>query len=99
MKKVLSLVLILVIAMSVVFTVSAADGMSAGTAVDLGTNITLPDLDSAFDALAEFLKLEAIMVYVNNFHTTFGSFYDQLNVWLQAIGVVIHGVLGGVFAG
>jgi hypothetical protein len=39
------------------------------------------------------------MVFVNGFHEAMGGFYVQFDSWLRAIGVVVYGILGGVFAG
>lgn len=99
MKKFLSVVLVLVLTMSVALTASAAD-MSAGIAVPAAEGgITMPSVGEAFNALSDFLKLEPIMVFINGFHEAMGGFYIQLDTWLRAIGVVVNGVLGGVFAG
>ena len=99
MKKFLSVVLVLVLTMSVALTASAAD-MSAGIAVPVAEGgITLPSVTEAFNAFADFLKLEPIMVFINGFHEAMGGFYIQLDAFLRAIGVVVNGVLGGIFAG
>lgn len=99
MKKLLSVVLVLIIAMSVMLTASAAD-MSAGVTVPVADGgFTMPSINDAFKALSDFMKLEAIMVYVNAFHEAMGGFYKQLDVWLKAFGVIANGVLGGIFAG
>ena len=99
MKKLLSVVLVLVLTMSVALTASAAD-MSAGVAVPVAEGgLDMVDIGGAFDALSDFLKLEPIMVFVNGFHEAMGDFYVQFDSWLRAIGVVVYGILGGVFAG
>jgi opacity protein-like surface antigen len=99
MKKLLSVVLVLVLTMSVALTASAVD-MSAGAAVPVAEGgITMPSIGEAFNALSDFLKLEPIMVFVNGFHEAMGGFYVQFDSWLRAIGVVVYGILGGVFAG
>ena len=92
MKKILSLVLVLILAMSVFAVVaSAADG--SGTAVEF-PETTLPSIAEAFQAVSDFLKLEAFTPYVEAFHTAFGDFYIQLDVWLRAIGVVLNSAIG-----
>ena len=100
MKKFLSLVLVLVLMMSVAVMASAE-----GTALEgSGTTATLPGADSLpsigemFDAVSDFLKLDAFMPYVDSFHTAMADFYVQLDLWLRALGVVLNGVLGGMFA-
>lgn len=95
MKKLLSVVLVLVIAMSVAVTASATDMGTAVAAAEGG--ITLPSMNDVFVAVSDFMKLESIMVFVNAFHEAMGGFYQQLDVWLKAFGVVAHGVLGSVF--
>ena len=101
MKKILSLVLVLVLMMSVAVMASATDGAlgNTGTEVTFPQTPSMPSLDEAFNAIADFLKLEAFAPYVQSFHEALGDFYIQLDLWLRALGVVIHGVLGGVFAG
>ena len=104
MKKILSLVLVLIIAMSVALPASAED-LTASLG-DL-SNIQMPSLEmpefaslsEAFDAVADFLKLEGIMVYVTEFHLYMDDFYRELDTFLKAFGVVINGILSGVFAG
>lgn len=99
MKKFLSVVLVLMLMMSVAFSVSAAD-MTAGVAVPAAEGgFTLPDVGEAFDALSDFLKLEPIMVFVNGFHDAMGGFYEQFDTWLRALRVVVNGFLAGIFAG
>lgn len=98
MKKFLSVVLVLVLMMSVALSASAID-MSAGLEIPSLEGFTMPDVTEAFNAFADFLKLEPIMVFVNGFHEAMGDFYIQLDTWLRAIGVVVTGVLGSVFAG
>jgi hypothetical protein len=88
MKKILSLVLVLVLMMSVAVVASAADTTEAilpeGAAVSIG---------EAFQAFSDFLKLEAFQPYFDAFHTAFGDFYIQLDVWLRAIGIAVNGFL------
>lgn len=97
MKKILSLILVLILMMSVAVVASAADG--TGTSVTLPDAGSLPSLNDAFMAISDFLKLEAFAPYISGFHEALGDFYIQLDLWLRALGVVINGVLGGVFAG
>lgn len=92
MKKILSLVLVLVLAMSV-FAVVASATEGTGTPVEL-PETTIPSVGEAFDAISDFFKLEALTPYFEAFHTAFADFYIQLDVWLRALGVVINGVLG-----
>ncbi len=106
MKKILCLVLVLILTMSVAMTASAADAALP----DLGnidfSNIQLPafempkfaSLDEAFNALAEFLKFESIMVYVDEFHVYMADFYKELNVALKGFGLVINGILSGLLS-
>ena len=89
MKKILCLVLVLVLTMSVAFTASAADSSFSLA--------TLGDFSATFDAVAEFLKLEGIMKYVNEFHIYMDSFYRELDTVLKAAGVVLNGLLSSVF--
>lgn len=91
MKKILSLVLVLVLTMSLFAVVAAAEG--TGTPVEL-PETTLPSIGEAFQAVSDFLKLEALTPYFDAFHAAFGDFYIQLDVWLRAIGVVLNGALG-----
>jgi len=101
MKKILSLVLVLVLMMSVAVMASATDGAldNAGTAVTFPESASMPSIDEAFEALADFLKLEAFAPYISAFHEALSDFYKQLDLWLRALGVVVNNVLGGVFAG
>lgn len=110
MKKILCLVLVLVLTMSVAMTASAADAsldlgnidveqIVSGLGSALGS-FEMPQfasLDEAFNALADFLKFESIMVYVNMFHEYMGDFYIELDTALKAFGVVINGILSTVF--
>ena len=89
MKKILCLALVLVLTMSVAFTASAADG-----SFNLAT---LGDFEATFNAVAEFLKLEGIMKYVNEFHLSMDDFYRELDTVLKAVGVVLNGLLSSVF--
>ena len=91
MKKILCLALVLVLTMSVAFTASAADATGS---FDLSV---LSDFSATFDAIAEFLKLEGIMKYVNEFHIYMDDFYRELDTVLKAAGVVLNGLLSSVF--
>ena len=97
MKKILSLVLVLVLMMSVAVMASAADGAfeDAGTAT-LPEAAAMPSIDEAFNALADFLKLEAFAPYIAGFHEALSGFYIQLDLWLRALGVVLNGAVGGL---
>ena len=107
MKKILSLVLVLIIAMSVALPASAASAEDLTASLGDLSNIQMPSLEmpefaslsEAFDAVADFLKLEGIMVYVTEFHLYMDDFYRELDTFLKAFGVVINGILSGVFAG
>ena len=106
MKKILCLALVLILTMSVAISASAISADDISNAVnnfDISSiNIEMPKFDSisdAFDAVAEFLKFEDIMVYVDEFHLYMDDFYRELHVALQAFGLVINGILSGVFAG
>lgn len=101
MKKILCLVLALVLMMSVA-VMASAEGTAlegSGTTAILPEAGSLPSVGEMFDAVSDFLKLEAFMPYVDSFHEALADFYVQLDLWLRALGVVINGVLGGVFAG
>lgn len=102
MKKILCLALVLVLTMSVAFSASA-EGIEdiAGALGNMDLSFEMPQFASiseAFDAVAEFLKFEDIMVYVDEFHLYMDDFYRELHVALQAFGLVINGILSGVFA-
>lgn len=101
MKKILSVVLVLVLMMSVAVMASATDSAlsSSGTAVTFPESASMPSLDEAFNAIADFLKLEAFTPYISSFHEALSDFYIQLDLWLRALGVFVNGVLSGVFAG
>lgn len=98
MKKFLSLILVLVLMMSVAVMASAEGTALEGTGstANLAESSTIPSIGEMFDAVADFLKLEAFMPYVESFHTALADFYVQLDLWLRALGVVINGVLGGM---
>ena len=110
MKKILCLALVLMITMSVVVlpasALTAEDVTSALGNIDL-SNIKLPSfempkydtLQDAFAAFSEFMKLEGIMKYVNEFHSYMGDFYDDLHVALQALGVVLNSLMPYIFIG
>ena len=105
MKKILCLALVLVITMSVAVSASAVSVDDITNALNTfdpsSINIEMPQFSSlseAFDAVAEFLKFEDIMVYVNEFHLYLDDFYRELHVALQGFGLVINGILSGVFA-
>lgn len=105
MKKILCLALVLVLTMSVAVSASAVsvdDITSALNNFDPSSiQFEIPQFNSlsdAFDAIAEFLKFEDIMVYVNEFHLYMDDFYRELHVALQGFGLVINGILSGVFA-
>ena len=96
MKKILCLALVLILTMSVAMTASAADASIPSLDFEeigkMVSSIQLPSsLDEAFNNLAEFIKFEGIMVYVNQFHDYMVPFYEELNVALKGIGVVING--------
>ena len=91
MKKILCLALVLVLTMSVAFTASAADTTGSFDFAMLG------DFEATFNAVAEFLKLEGIMKYVNEFHIYMDDFYRELDTVLKAAGVVLNGLLSSVF--
>lgn len=91
MKKLLCAVLVLIIAMSFMLTASAADAESS--------LISFPTLNEAFIALSDFMKLDAIMGFVNAFHDAMSGFYAQFDVMLRGVRVVVNGLLGGAFAG
>lgn len=100
MKKILCLVLVLILTMSVAMTASAADATTPSIDLEqIGSAIAsfempkFASLDEAFNALAEFLKFEAIMVYVDEFHVYMADFYKELNVALKGFGLVINGIL------
>lgn len=111
MKKILCLVLVLILSMSVAMTASAADaalpdignidleqiGSTVGSAISSFEMPQFASLDEAFNALADFLKFEAIMVYVDMFHEYMGDFYIELDAVLKSFGVVINGILSTVF--
>ncbi len=98
MKKILSVILVLVLMMSVAVMASAADGAldNAGTGVTFPQAPSMPSIDEAFNALADFLKLEAFAPYIEGFHEALSGFYIQLDLWLRALGVVINGAIGGL---
>ena len=106
MKKILCLVLVLILTMSVAMTASA---LSAEDVSNFVGSINLSDfkfeipqfasLDEAFNALAEFLKFEAIMVYVNEFHVYMADFYVELNTALKGFGFVVNSILDTFLAG
>ncbi len=100
MKKFLSLVLVLILMMSVAVIASAEGTALPGTGTDavLPDTGSIPSVGEMFDAISDFLKLEAFMPYIDSFHTAMSDFYVQLDLWLRALGVVINGVLGGIFA-
>ena len=89
MKKLLCVALVAIIAMSFMLTASAAET----------STITFPSLNEAFVALSDFMKLDAIMVIVDAYHEAMGGFYEQLDVLLRGVRVVVNGFLGGIFAG
>ena len=101
MKKILCLVLVLILTMSVAFSASA-EGIEdiAGALGNIDLSFEMPQFASiseAFDAVAEFLKLEGLMKYVNEFHIYMDSFYRELDTVLKAAGVVLNGLLSSVF--
>ncbi len=62
----------------------------------------MPQYDSlqdAFKDFSDFMKLEGIMKYVNEFHVYMGDFYDDLHVALQAFGVVLNSLMPFIFIG
>ncbi len=97
MKKILSLVLVLVLMMSVAVVASATDtslpiaGESSG---DFNN-----ELNNAFMAISDFLKLDAFAPYIDGFHEAFLEFYIQLDVWLRAISVFVYSFIGNILAG
>ena len=105
MKKILCLVLVLILTMSLAVSASAISVDEITNALnnfDPSTiKIEMPQfgsLSDAFDAVAEFLKLEGIMSYVNEFHVYMDDVYRELDVILKAFSVVLGGFLGGIFA-
>ncbi len=105
MKKILCLTLVLILAMSLAVSASAISVDDITNALNnfdpTSVQIEMPKFDSlsdAFDALADFLKLEGIMSYVNDFHAYMDGFYRELDVALKAFSVVLGGLLGGLFA-
>ena len=98
MKKIFCLALVLVLTMSVAFSASAA-GLGDLSNIQLPT-IEMPQFGSvsdAFDAIAEFFKFEAIMVYVNDFHVYMADFYREFDTFLKSLGVVVNGILSSFF--
>ena len=105
MKKILCLALVLILTMSLAVSASAISVDEITNALNnfdpSSIQIEMPQFDSlsdAFDALADFLKLEGIMSYVNEFHVYMDGFYRELDTALKAFSVVLGGILGGVFA-
>lgn len=105
MKKILCLALVLVLTMSVAVSASAVSADDITNALNnfdpSSIKIEVPkfaSISEAFDAVAEFLKLESIMVYVNEFHIYMDDFYRELDTVLKGFGLVLNGILSGVFA-
>lgn len=98
MKKILSVVLVLVLMMSVALVASATDGAlgNAGTEAVFPEVPEMPSIDTIFNAVSDFLKLEAFKPYISGFHEALGGFYVQLDLWLRALGVVLNGAIGGL---
>ena len=98
MKKILSLVLVLVLMMSVAVMASAEGtafdnvGATANFAQTAGT----PSIDEAFNALSDFLKLEAFQPYISGFHNALSGFYAQFDLWLKAIAPALNSFVGGL---
>ena len=106
MKKILCLALVLILTMSVAMTASAAPADDIANALgnfDLSNiNFEIPkfaSLDEAFNAFAEFIKFESIMVYVDQFHAYMYDFYVELNTALKGFGFVINSILDTFLAG
>ena len=106
MKKILCLVLVLILTMSVAMTASALSAEDVSNfvgSIDLSSfNFEMPQfssLDEAFNALADFIKFEAIMVYVEEFHVYMADFYAELNTALKGFGFVVNGILDTFLAG
>lgn len=105
MKKILCFVLVLILTMSVAMTASAVSAEEATNA--LGSffsnfSFELPKfatLDEAFSALEDFIKFEAIMVYVDEFHVYMEPFYEDFNIFLKGFGVIINGIIGSFVSG
>ncbi len=98
MKKILSVILVLALMMSVAVMASATDGAlgNSGTEAVFPEAPSMPSIDEAFNALADFLKLEAFAPYISAFHEALSDFYIQLDLWLRALGVVLNGAIGGL---
>lgn len=98
MKKILSVVLVLVLMMSVAVVAFATDGAleTPGTETVFPETPSMPSIDGIFNAISDFLKLEAFAPYVEGFHEALGDFYIQLDLWLRALGVVLNNAIGGL---
>ena len=97
MKKILSVVLVLVLMMSVAVMASAEGALdNTGTEVVLPDMGSLPSIDEAFNALSDFLKFEAFAPYISGFHEALSGFYIQLDLWLKAIGPVLNNAIGSL---
>ena len=72
-------------------------GAMMGWLTKSGTAENCYEQQNTFDAVAEFLKLEGLMKYVNEFHIYMDSFYRELDTVLKAAGVVLNGLLSSVF--
>ena len=95
MKKIISLALVLILTMSVALTASAAG------AEDFlgGATLEVPQFASigeAFDALADFLKLEPIMSYAPVFHQYMDGVYRELDSLLKSAAPLINGFLSAL---
>lgn len=101
MKKFLSLVLVLVLMMSVAVMASAEGTALEGTgsSAAVSGSASMPSVGEMFDAVADFLKLDAFMPYLRAFHTALGDFYIQLDPWIRSLGLVINGFLGSSLGG
>ena len=107
MKKILCLALVLILTMSVAMTASAADATLPQIDLEQVGNMIgsidfeipkFSSLDEAFNAFADFLKFEAIMVYVNEFHVYMADFYKELNSVLKGFGVLIRPFITAIFS-